>query len=79
LGFACVGKASTRAAYLGLGGATGAQPGTSPRQAVVAASKRGENVDNSCLRHCQRLTRLGDKTLADGRRSVSAMIPIGHE
>src|SRR5262245_6395471 len=73
------------ATYLGLGGPTGAQPGTakkspaaatSPQQAIVAATKRCETVGNICLRHCQRLTRLGDKTLADCMRSVSAMIPI---
>src|SRR5262245_4015751 len=73
------------ATYLVLGGSTAAQPGpakkspaapVSPQQAVVAATKRCENVGNVCLRHCQRLTRLGDKSLADCMRSVSAMIPI---
>jgi len=80
-----IAAAGALATYLGLGGSTGAQPATdnkspaaapSPQQAVVAATKRCENVGNVCLRHCQRLTRLGDKSLADCMRSVSAMIPI---
>jgi Cys-rich four helix bundle protein (predicted Tat secretion target) len=48
----------------------------SPHQAIIDATKRCENVGNICLRHCQRLTRLGDKSIADCMRSVSAMIPI---
>jgi Cys-rich four helix bundle protein (predicted Tat secretion target) len=49
---------------------------TSPHQAVVAATQRCETVGNACLKHCQRLTRLGDKSLADCMRSVSAMLPV---
>jgi Cys-rich four helix bundle protein (predicted Tat secretion target) len=48
----------------------------SPHQAIVEATKRCESVGNACLRHCLRLTRLGDKSLADCMRSVSAMLPI---
>jgi Cys-rich four helix bundle protein (predicted Tat secretion target) len=70
-------------AGVGLAGAVGAQtsmaktsPSKSPHQAVVEATKRCETVGNACLRHCQRLTRLGDKSLADCMRSVSAMLPV---
>jgi Cys-rich four helix bundle protein (predicted Tat secretion target) len=51
-------------------------PSLSPHQAVVEATKRCETVGNACLRHCQRLTRMGDKSLADCMRSVSAMLPV---
>jgi Cys-rich four helix bundle protein (predicted Tat secretion target) len=56
--------------------AQGAAPKTSPHQAIIAATKRCETVGNACLKHCQRLTRLGDKSLADCMRSVSAMLPV---
>ena len=48
----------------------------SPQQAIVAATKRCETVGTACLKHCQRLTRLGDKSLAECMRSVSAMLPV---
>ena len=48
----------------------------SPYGAVIEATKRCETVGNACLRHCQRLTRLGDKSLAECMRSVSAMLPV---
>src|SRR5262245_12555179 len=51
-------------------------PRASPHQAIVEATKRCETVGNACLKHCQRLTRLGDKSLADCMRSVSAMLPV---
>jgi Cys-rich four helix bundle protein (predicted Tat secretion target) len=51
-------------------------PSKPPRQAVIEATKRCETVGNACLRHCQRLTRLGDKSLAECMRSVSAMLPV---
>jgi|SRR5689334_17138718 Cys-rich four helix bundle protein (predicted Tat secretion target) len=51
-------------------------PGKSPHGAVIEATKRCETVGNACLRHCQRLTRLGDKSLAECMRSVSAMLPV---
>jgi Cys-rich four helix bundle protein (predicted Tat secretion target) len=70
-------------AGVGLARAVGAQttaakpsPSKSPQQAVVEATKRCETVGNACLRHCQRLTRMGDKSLADCMRSVSAMLPV---
>jgi Cys-rich four helix bundle protein (predicted Tat secretion target) len=70
-------------AGVGWGAAAGAQtsaaktsPGQSPHPAVAEATKRCETVGNACLRHCQRLTRLGDKSLADCMRSVSAMLPV---
>jgi Cys-rich four helix bundle protein (predicted Tat secretion target) len=70
-------------AGVGLAGAAGAQttaaktsPSKSPHPTVVEATKRCETVGNACLRHCQRLTRLGDKSLAECMRSVSAMLPV---
>jgi len=48
----------------------------SPHQAIIDATKRCENVGNICLRHRQRLTRLGDKSIADCMRSVSVMLPV---
>jgi Cys-rich four helix bundle protein (predicted Tat secretion target) len=49
---------------------------TSSHQAIIAATKRCETVGNACLKHCQRLTRLGDQSLADCMRSVTAMLPV---
>src|SRR5262245_46564400 len=51
-------------------------PRASPHQGIVEATKRCETVGGACLKHCQRLTRLGDKSLADCMRSVSAMLPV---
>jgi Cys-rich four helix bundle protein (predicted Tat secretion target) len=51
-------------------------PRASPHQAIVEATKRCETVGTACLKHCQRLTRLGDKSLAECMRSVSAMLPV---
>jgi Cys-rich four helix bundle protein (predicted Tat secretion target) len=51
-------------------------PSKPPHQAVIEATKRCDTVGNACLRHCQRLTRLGDKSLAECMRSVSAMLPV---
>ena len=47
-----------------------------PHQAVVEVTKRCESVGNACLRHCQRLTRLGDQSLADCMGSVLAKLPV---
>jgi Cys-rich four helix bundle protein (predicted Tat secretion target) len=67
----------------GIGQATSAQaaaakgaPRASPHQAIVEATKRCETVGTACLKHCQRLTRRGDKSLAECMRSVSAMLPV---
>jgi Cys-rich four helix bundle protein (predicted Tat secretion target) len=51
-------------------------PRASPHQAIIDATKRCETVGNACLKHCQRLTRRGDKSLADCMRSVSDMLPV---
>jgi Cys-rich four helix bundle protein (predicted Tat secretion target) len=51
-------------------------PRASPHPAIVEATKRCETVGTACLRHCQRLTRRGDKSLAECMRSVSAMLPV---
>ncbi|HEX2336160.1 MAG TPA: four-helix bundle copper-binding protein [Hyphomicrobiaceae bacterium] len=60
----------------GQGAAPKTSPVKSPHQAIIDATKRCETVGNVCLRHCVRLTRLGDKSLAECMRSVSAMLPI---
>jgi len=51
-------------------------PNQAPNQALVEVTKRCETVGTACLKHCQRLTRLGDKSLADCMRSVSSMLPV---
>jgi Cys-rich four helix bundle protein (predicted Tat secretion target) len=51
-------------------------PAKSAQQAIVEATKRCETVGNVCLKHCRRLTRLGDKSLAECMRSVSIMLPV---
>jgi Cys-rich four helix bundle protein (predicted Tat secretion target) len=51
-------------------------PAKSPHQAIIEATKRCESVGNACLKHCQRLTRLGDKSIADCMRSVAVMLPV---
>ncbi|HEU0061714.1 MAG TPA: Csp1 family four helix bundle copper storage protein [Hyphomicrobiaceae bacterium] len=56
--------------------ATKTSPAKAPQQAIIDATKRCETVGNACLRHCQRLTRLGDKSLADCMRSVAVMLPV---
>lgn len=48
----------------------------SPNQALIAAVKRCETVGNICLRHCIRLTKAGDKSIADCMRSVQVMLPV---
>jgi Cys-rich four helix bundle protein (predicted Tat secretion target) len=48
----------------------------SPHQAIAEVTKRCETMGKACLKHCQRLTRLGDKSIADCMRSVSVMLPV---
>jgi Cys-rich four helix bundle protein (predicted Tat secretion target) len=50
--------------------AAGANP------ALVAALRRCESAGAICLNHCIRLTRAGDKTIADCMRTVQAMLPV---
>ena len=59
--------------------------GTAPRkkatarglnQSLVDAAKRCGRVGDICLKHCIRLTRAGDTSLADCMRAVQAMLPV---
>jgi Cys-rich four helix bundle protein (predicted Tat secretion target) len=43
---------------------------------VVDAAKRCGKVGDICLRHCVRLTRAGDNSIADCMRAVRAMLPV---
>lgn len=47
-----------------------------PNQALFAAAERCGKVGTVCLNHSIRLTRAGDKTLADCIRSVRSMLPV---
>jgi Cys-rich four helix bundle protein (predicted Tat secretion target) len=53
-----------------------AEPTPGPNQALVDAAKRCGRVGDVCLKHCQRLTRAGDKSIADCMRAVQAMLPV---
>ena len=47
-----------------------------PNQSLVDAAKRCGRVGDICLKHCIRLTRAGDTSLADCMRAVQAMLPV---
>jgi Cys-rich four helix bundle protein (predicted Tat secretion target) len=47
-----------------------------PNQQLVDAAKRCGRVGQICLAHCIRLTRAGDKSLADCMQAVRAMLPV---
>jgi Cys-rich four helix bundle protein (predicted Tat secretion target) len=48
----------------------------SPNQPIVDATRRCETVGKICLNHCIRLTKAGDKSIADCMRAVNAMLPV---
>ena len=43
---------------------------------LIAAAKRCGSVGETCLKHCVRLTKAGDKSLAECLKTVSAMLPV---
>lgn len=47
-----------------------------PNQSLVDAAKRCGRVGDICLKHCIRLTRAGDTSLADCMLAVQAMLPV---
>src|SRR5262249_23511626 len=50
------------------------QPAANP--VLVAAAARCDSVGTVCLNHCIRLTRAGDKSIADCMRAVQVMLPV---
>lgn len=55
---------------------SGAKGGPAPHASLVAAAKKCADVGDVCLRHCIRLTKAGDKSLADCLTTVRAMLPV---
>jgi Cys-rich four helix bundle protein (predicted Tat secretion target) len=55
--------------------AKAAEPATA-NPALVSAAARCDSVGTICLNHCIRLTRAGDKSIADCMRAVQAMLPV---
>ena len=48
----------------------------SANPALVKALRACETAGTTCLNHCVRLTRAGDKSIAECMRSVQAMLPV---
>lgn len=47
-----------------------------PHAALIAAAKKCGTVGEICLKHCIKLTKAGDKSLADCMRNVKAMLVV---
>ena len=49
---------------------------SAPHAALIAAAKKCGRVGEVCLKHCIKLTKAGDKSLADCMRTVRAMLVV---
>lgn len=51
-------------------------PAPAPHAALIAAAKKCGAVGEVCLKHCIKLTKAGDNSLADCMRNVKAMLVV---
>ena len=56
--------------------APAAKPAASPRQGLIDAAKKCATTGDVCLKHCIRLTKAGDTSLAGCMAAVQAMLPV---
>lgn len=77
--------ATAAVAMLLFGSATNAQTASgkivraksaSPRQGLIDAAKRCGTVGDTCVKHCIRLTKAGDTSLAACMAAVQSMLPV---
>ena len=66
---------SSAQAQTAAGKAAAAKPAT-PLQGLIAAAKKCGSTGDICLKHCIRLTKAGDKSLAGCMASVKTMLPV---